>query len=327
MNVPPQPNYRMKLTRLGRRFSKSPVTRPSTRSLARASLGLQLIRGRYSARSSRLTLYPVLGARPQSTTSGSLVTVTTFAQSAGSTRHQATHPTRQPSSGLTAEYPTVLLALLVAALLGFIFGRWRAKHASSLGPFGAWRFPRFQNTGEGRVSQLLSSTFRHPDYHLMNHVTIPMETGTTQVDHILLSRFGVFVIETKDFNGWIFGQATDAMWTSVYFRRKVKFQNPIHQNYRHLCAVRELLAFVPPDSIKSLVVFTGSAEFKTEMPPGVLDISELVDSIRLHTERIMSPNRLQFCVGRLETTRLAITATTDVEHVESLNQRFRERAV
>jgi Nuclease-related domain len=154
-----------------------------------------------------------------------------------------------------------------------------------------------------------------------------METGTTQVDHILLSRFGVFVIETKDFNGWIFGQATDAMWTSVYFRRKVKFQNPIHQNYRHLCAVRELLAFVPPDSIKSLVVFTGSAEFKTEMPPGVLDISELVDSIRLHTERIMSPNRLQFCVGRLETTRLAITATTDVEHVESLNQRFRERAV
>lgn len=42
-----------------------------------------------------------------------------------------------------------------------------------------------------------------------------MDDGTTQVDHILVSRFGVFVIETKDFSGWIFASATDRTWTQV----------------------------------------------------------------------------------------------------------------
>ena len=248
-------------------------------------------------------------------------------QGSGSPKHQTTQPAKH-APGPTAEYPAFLYVLIAGALaLGFLIGRIRASSSRTLGPFGAWRFPRFQNSGEARVSQVLTSHFRHPDYHLMNHVTLPMEDGTTQVDHVLVSRFGVFVIETKDFNGWIFGKATDPTWTSVYFRRKVTFQNPIHQNYRHLCAIRQLFDFLPQEAIKSLVVFTGDAAFKTEMPPGVLVLGELVASIRVHDEPIMSPKRLQFCVGKLETTRLAITGQTDVEHVESLRQRFRERAV
>ena len=43
----------------------------------------------------------------------------------------------------------------------------------------------------------------------MNHITLRLGTGTTQIDHILLSRFGVFVIETKDYTGWIFGSKTE----------------------------------------------------------------------------------------------------------------------
>ena len=43
----------------------------------------------------------------------------------------------------------------------------------------------------------------------MNHVTLRMDGGTTQVDHILVSRFGVFVIETKDYSGWIFANESE----------------------------------------------------------------------------------------------------------------------
>src|SRR6266542_5098071 len=49
----------------------------------------------------------------------------------------------------------------------------------------------------------------------------------TQVDHILVSSFGVFVIETKDYKGWIFADAKQANWTQVLFRHKFTFQNPI----------------------------------------------------------------------------------------------------
>jgi hypothetical protein len=226
--------------------------------------------------------------------------------------------------GLRHDEVTILMGLLaVAALTGFVLGKWRASPRGKARHFGAIRFPRFQNSGEQLVSRMLQSNFGAPDYHLMNHVTLRMADGTTQVDHILVSRFGVIVIETKDYSGWIYGAATDQRWTQVHFRQKFPFQNPIHQNFRHVRAVQDLLDFLPPDAVTSVVVFAGSAEFKTEIPPGVVLLGNLVASIRSHTVERVSRNRMQFCVGRLETARLAISGETDVEHVESVRRRLR----
>ncbi len=237
-------------------------------------------------------------------------------------------PLKQFFLGLNAGDQLVLSILLAAsAVLGFVLGRRRANRDGVYRIFGAWRFPAFQNSGEARVSHVLRSHFSPPDYHLMNHVTIRMDDGTTQVDHVLVSRFGVFVIETKDFNGWIFANATDATWTQVHFRRKFKFQNPIFQNFRHMRAVEGLLDFLPPEAIKSVVVFSGNAEFKTTTPHGVIAIGDLAEYLRRQTDEVMSLNRLQFCVGRLETARLAISGETDVEHIQSLARRFGDGAV
>jgi Nuclease-related domain len=219
---------------------------------------------------------------------------------------------------------TVLYALLATAgVVGFVFGRRRVaggRRGQAI-RIGRRRFPAFQNIGEAVVSDVLASHFGPPDYHLMNHVTIRLDDGTTQVDHILLSRFGVFVIETKHYTGWLFAHEADRTWTQVRFRRRFKFQNPILQNARHVRAVGGLLDFLPPGAIKSLVVFTGSAEFKTEVPQGVIGIGQLAEYVGRHTEEVMALNRLQFCVGRLETARLAISAQTDVEHIQSLARR------
>jgi restriction system protein len=43
------------------------------------------------------------------------------------------------------------------------------------------------------------------DYHLIKNVTLPTEDGTTQMDHIIVSKYGIFVVETKNMKGWIFG--------------------------------------------------------------------------------------------------------------------------
>lgn len=205
----------------------------------------------------------------------------------------------------------VLMSLLGGAVaIGYVMGRTRAYHTTV-----------FQNRGEALVSRFVLTNFGPPDYHLINHVTLQMKNGTTQVDHILVSRFGVWVIETKDYKGWIFGGAKQRSWTQVLFRAKFRFQNPIHQNMRHVRAVQDLLHFLPPGAIKSVVVFTGEAKFKTEIPQGVFYISGLVDYLRSHIEEVMSLDRLQFCVGRLETARFAISGETDIEHVRSLERR------
>lgn len=182
-----------------------------------------------------------------------------------------------------------------------------------------------QNRGELRLLRAIRARFAPPHYHLLNHITLRIEGGTTQIDHVLVSRFGVFVIETKDHSGWIFGDPSDRYWTQVFFRAKFRFQNPIRQNFRHVCAVREQLDFLPPESVVSIVVFTGTAEFQTPMPEGVFYLAEFIRYLESQTTEVMSINRMQFCVGRLETARLAITNRTDIEHVQRLRQRYGNR--
>jgi hypothetical protein len=204
-------------------------------------------------------------------------------------------------------YPYLFIAIAFCVLLGYGLGRYRTSS--------------FQNRGEALISKAIQAHFAPPDFHLLNHITLQLKDGTTQVDHILVSKFGVFVIETKDFKGWIFANAKQATWTQVMFGRKFKFQNPIFQNMRHVHAVEKLLDFLPSSAIKSGVVFVGKAEFKTERPQGVFTLSELIEHLQGHTEEVMSLNRVQFCVGRLETTRLAVTGQTDLAHVQSLERR------
>jgi Nuclease-related domain len=224
---------------------------------------------------------------------------------------RALRPLKQLILGLSTEERAVLcIFFAVAGLFGFLLGRRRAVGVRAYNTIGALRFPKFQNRGETLVSRVLLANFGPPDYHLMNHITIRMEDGTTQVDHILVSRFGVFVIETKDYSGWIFANGAAATWTRVFFRRKFKFQNPILQNYRHVRAVHGLLDFLP------------KAAIKTEMPNGVVSVEHLSEYVRRQTEEIIPMNRMQFCVGRLETARLAISGETDVAHVQSLERRF-----
>ena len=186
---------------------------------------------------------------------------------------------------------------------------------------GRYRSYAFQNRGEGLVAKSLMSNFAGSEYHLMNSITIQMQDGTTQIDHILVSRFGVFVIETKHYKGWIFANPTHPTWTQVIYKNKFKFQNPVYQNQRHIRAVQSVLDFLPASGISSAVVFTGDAEFKTPLPNGVFRLKALLAHLRLQTQPLLSAQQMELCIGRLEANRLTLTKKTDVDHVQSLQRR------
>jgi hypothetical protein len=202
---------------------------------------------------------------------------------------------------------TTYLFVLASFIAGFVACRIRTTSRS--------------NHGEALVSRALRTHFSSSDYHLFNHVTIQLQDGTTEIDHILVSRFGIFVIETKAYKGWIFANANHQEWTQVLFRNKFRFQNPIHQNMRHLRAIQALLDFLPSEVISPCVVFVGSAEFKTDMPEGVFTLISLIEHLQDQTQELMSTNRMHFCVGRIEAMRMAISGKTDVEHIQSLVSR------
>ena len=166
------------------------------------------------------------------------------------------------------------IALLVALAVGFWLGRFRRTAV--------------ENQGEAAVRRALTQNFTDTSYHLLNNITLPFDGGTTQIDHVLVSTSGIFVIESKHYSGWIFANPSSPTWTQVTFKQKYKFQNPLRQNYKHIKAIRQVLDFVPSEHIHSLVAFTGDAKFKTERPTGVFDVTGLVQHIRQFTGEVLT---------------------------------------
>ena len=145
-----------------------------------------------------------------------------------------------------------------------------------------------QNRGEGSVRKVITNNFKAPHYHLLNNLTLPEQDGTTQIDHVLVSTKGVFVIETKNYTGWIFGNEKSKQWTQVIYRVKSRFQNPIRQNFKHVKVIQNELDFLPKEQIHSIVVFVGEAKFKTPIPKDVLYLHQLVDHIKTYGEDVVS---------------------------------------
>ncbi|MEJ2001268.1 MAG: nuclease-related domain-containing protein, partial [Maritimibacter sp.] len=148
---------------------------------------------------------------------------------------------------------------------------------------------------------------------------------TTQIDHVVVSQFGIFVIETKNMKGWIFGGSDQARWTQVLHRHKSQFQNPLRQNYKHLKAVQELLG-VELSQLHNVVAFVGAAEPKTAMPENVLwSERELTDYIRSRRNICISENKVRSCVNRLKNSSLESNRKTRRDHVRNVKAQITER--
>lgn len=162
-------------------------------------------------------------------------------------------------------------------------------------------------------------------YHAVHNVTVRTPDGTTQIDHVFVSRFGIFVVETKHMKGWIFGHEKQPKWTQKIYRKTVAFQNPLRQNYKHVKALESILD-VPVDLIHSVVVFTGDSTFKTAMPPNVTAGGGYVRYIRSFRTPVLSDEQVRSAIARIEAGRLAPTRETHRQHVAQLKTRSDPRA-
>lgn len=145
--------------------------------------------------------------------------------------------------------------------------------------------------------------------------------GSTQIDHVVVSPFGIFVIETKNYKGWIFGSEKQSQWTQQIFRKKHRFQNPLCQNHLHVRALVEFLG-IPEDRFHSVVFFIGETEFKTEMPDNVLNRG-LIPWITKHTTPLLAPGVWQVAAERLADLDRSIDRKSAAKaHVAALATRF-----
>lgn len=175
--------------------------------------------------------------------------------------------------------------------------------------------------GERRVHNSLESALDSSVYRVLSDLTLPVDGGTTQIDHVIVSRFGVFVIETKNMAGWIFGSANQRTWTQVLKRHKRRFQNPVMQNNLHVKAVQKLLG-VDQHLLHNLVVFVGAAEPKTRMPSNVAwGMRSFGRKIAIRNEVVLSENQVEDYVQELCAGALENTVETKREHVQFVQRK------
>jgi hypothetical protein len=117
------------------------------------------------------------------------------------------------------------------------------------------------NFGESRVSKVLEG-INNDEFKVFNNILIRVKNRTSQIDHIIVSIHGIYVIETKNYNGWIFGNGNSEYWTQIIYKTKTKFRNPIKQNWSHIYALKEAFSEFKQAIYYPIIVFTGNGELK-----------------------------------------------------------------
>ena len=111
-------------------------------------------------------------------------------------------------------------------------------------------------------------------YLLLNDIMIEDENGTHQIDHILISKYGIFVIEMKNYSGLIKGNSYSNKWSQNIGRYKKYFYNPIHQNYGHIKALIPLLN-LEENNFVSVICFSNRARLRIKSNVPIVKIETI----------------------------------------------------
>lgn len=120
-------------------------------------------------------------------------------------------------------------------------------------------------------------------YLILNDIMVQGSNNTHQIDHVVVSEYGIFVIETKQWNGYITGNEYDKKWKQ---NNKYYINNPIHQNYGHIKALENLLhldnnKFIP------IICIPSTAKLKVKSNSYVLRLYELNKTILSYKGKIL----------------------------------------
>nr|WP_227542927.1 nuclease-related domain-containing protein [Acinetobacter chinensis] len=183
--------------------------------------------------------------------------------------------------------------------------------------------------GEFAVSVHVKLYLDKEKYTLLNDCTLPDELNqTSQIDHILLSPYGIFVVETKNYKGWIFGGERQKTWTQKIYKNSYKFQNPLHQNYKHQKVLENILTdIVDSTLIHSVVVFMPDCEFKTQMPSNVFRGAALTDYVKGFKDEVIPSTKLKRIQLRIEKEVLEKSWKTNRQHVQNLQNSHADKTV
>ena len=131
--------------------------------------------------------------------------------------------------------------------------------------------------GELKASNVLNKLPKR-DYIILNDLMLFSDSKTHQIDHVVISRFGIFVIEMKNYQGKVVGSEFKDNWTQYIGSKTNTFYNPVKQNYGHLRCLSDVLD-LDMDKFIPIVVFSNETDIKTEVDY-VINLNDTVRYIK-----------------------------------------------
>lgn len=131
------------------------------------------------------------------------------------------------------------------------------------------------------------------EYKVFNNLLISSHGHTSQIDHVVVSEYGIFVIETKNYKGWIYGSDNSEYWTQNIYGNKYQLYNPIKQNQGHIKALGRILTDIHPNLFISIVAFSRQATLKNRYLDNVVYWNQINRVIRSYSQKHMSAEQVQ----------------------------------
>lgn len=153
--------------------------------------------------------------------------------------------------------------------------------------------------GEQTIATILTRLPR-TEYVTFNNVALSNRGRRAQIDHLVISDYGIFVIETKNYKGWIFGDEYGEYWMQVIYKWKKKFYNPIRQNYGHIMALKYHLQDYPHIKYISIAVFSTRAKLKVRTTSEVTYSVNLLNVIRAYNDVVLTEKEKTTIVERIK---------------------------
>jgi restriction system protein len=160
--------------------------------------------------------------------------------------------------------------------------------ARLIGMVGAW------------VAHLVASLrLPHKDYRRLRHIPLPTGGGHEEIDRIVVSQFGVFVIETMHMRGRIYGGVAQKAWVRQDGKQKHAFQNPLPQVSRKAKVVAAMIG-LDAGKVFPVLAFAGGARFDSLKPENVTKAGSYVRYIKSKDVPIMTKSDVARIVQQLE---------------------------
>lgn len=177
------------------------------------------------------------------------------------------------------------------------------------------------NYGELRVSHILSQL--PEEYLVFNDVYLEIKGRSSQIDHVVISKYGVFVIETKNYSGAVYGGENAEKWAQYLNGERYDFRNPIKQNLSHVWAIKDTL-HIAPSSIIPIVVFLNGADLHCNTNSAVLYTGQLLSCILNHKTVAFTADGVERLSQKLSEN-IVTDPGRKQKHIRSVRQNITER--